>query len=208
MTLLKGEEFFGEDLSLIIFSILFTGTIASGIWLKTKITFDRDFEEMMTDIKRERTEKELKEQEKWAGKIEIENEKLVFKYGEEQRVTIQISDIKVIGELTTDADPIATDWYLIIVRKNNEVIYFPAYAVGLHESLEQLSKKLNHDIVPKLFASINFDSNVIFSKSIDGEKLFQLEGLNPKGIWGKIKLNLGFSPITPVLRSEIIELKN
>lgn len=96
---------------------------------------------------------------------------------------------------------------MIVVKKDNEVIYLPAYAVGLQETLKQLSEILNHEIVPKLFASIKFDSNVIYPKSIDGKKLFQFQGLNPKGIWEKVKVNLGFSPITPILRNEIIELK-
>jgi hypothetical protein len=207
MLLLTGEKYFGKDYTPIVFSIFFMGTIASGIWLKTKLDFEIDFDKIMTDIKREPTEKELEEREKWAGKLEIENQDLVFKHGGDQQVKIEISDIKIIGEFTTDADPIATDWYLIIVKKNNEVIYLPAYAVGLQETLKQLSDIFNHEIVPKLFASVKFDSNVIYPKSIDGKKLFQFEGLNPKGIWEKIKVNLGFSPITPILRNEIIELK-
>ena len=204
MILLMGEKYFGKDYSPFLFSMFFTGTIASGIWLRAKIASDK----IMETIKREPTDKELKEREKWAGKLEIENQKLVFKYGENQQIKIKISDIKVIGEFTTDADPIATDWYLIIVRRDNEIIYLPAYAVGLQETLQHLSEIYNHEIVPKLFASIKFDSNVIYPKSIDGKKLFDLKGLNPKGIWERIKVNMGLSPITPILRKEIIELEN
>jgi len=204
--LAMGKKQIGVDYSSILFSIFCTATIISGIWLCMKISIDRDLEKIIENAKREPTEKELKEREKWSGKLEMKNQELVFEYGDEQQINIEISDIKVIGEFTTDADPIATDWYLIIVRKNNEVIYLPAYAVGLQETLKQLSQRLNYEIVPKLFASVKFDSNVIYPKSIDGKNLFHLKGLNPTGMWEKLKVNWGFSPITPILRNEIMEL--
>lgn len=198
-----GEVYFGKDYTPIIFSIFATGVLLSVMWLFIKVLGDRSLEK----IKREPTEKELEERENWAGKLEIEKQDLVFKYGESQQLKILISDIKVIGEFTTEPDSIATDWYLVIVQKDNEVIYLPAYAVGLQETLNQLSEIFNYKIVPKLFASVKFDSNVIFPESIDGEKLFHLRNLKPKGVLEKIKVNLGFSPITPILRNEIIEWK-
>jgi len=199
-----GDIFLRKELIAYIFSIFSTITFSTGLFLAISIYGDHEFEKI---LQREPTEKELKQQEQWAGKLEIDDQDVVFKYGEDQQIKIAISNIKVIGELTTDANPIATDWYLVIVKKNNEVIYLPVYAVGLHDILMQLSKILNHEIVPKLFASVIFDSNIIYPKSFDGKKLFHLEGLNPNGIWEKIKLKLGFSPITPILRNEIIELK-
>lgn len=204
--LINGEEYLGRDYSPIMFSIFFAGAIVTGIWLGIKILADRNLEKILDKVKNQPAENELKEREKWAGRLEILNEELIFNYGEDQKIKIKISDLKVIGEFTTEADPIATDWFLVIVKKNNEVLYLPAYAVGLQDTLTQLSKTLNHEIVPKLFASVKFDSNVIYPKSIDGEKLFHLKGLNPKGIWEKIKVNMGFNPITLILRREIVDL--
>lgn len=206
MTLVNGEKFLGKDYSSIVFSIFLTVTIIFGVWILINISVDKDLEKII-ETKRELTEEEIEEREKWAGKLEIINNEIVFNYNQKQLVNIKISDLKVIGEFTTNTDPIATDWYLIIVKKNNEVIYIPTYAVGLEDTLKQLSKTLHHEIVPKLFSSINFDSNVIYPKSITGEKLFQLSSLNPNGFWKKIKVNMGFSPITPILRNEITELK-
>lgn len=195
------------DKGALIFTLFFTGGVLLFIVVNSHFRMKKDLEKLKEKAKRKPTKRELEEREKWAGKLKVETDALIFEHGEELKVKVKISDIKVIGEFTTEADPVATDWYLIIVKNDNEVIYLPAYAVGLQESLTELSKILNYEIVPKLFASVKFDSNVIYPESIDGNKLFHLKGLNPNGIWEKIKVRMGLSPITPILRSEIIELK-
>ncbi|MEM9820614.1 MAG: hypothetical protein AAF985_06060 [Bacteroidota bacterium] len=189
------------------FALIFTGGIMLFIVISSSFRAKQDVEKLKARSKRKPTQEELEERKKWAGHLEIKEQYLVFNYREDQQIKVEIKAIKAIGELTTDADPIAIDWYLIIVKRDNEVIYFPAYAAGLQETLKQLSAILNHEIVPKLFASIKFDSNVIYPKSVDGQKLFQLEGLNPSGTWKKVKVGLGLTPITPILRNEIMELK-
>ncbi len=177
------------------------------MWLWINFWGDRELRKIIKNEDQEPTKDELKEIEKWTGRLEIVDKDLIFHYGEEQKIKIEISDIKVIGEFTTEADLIATDWYLILVKKNNEVVYLPAYAVGFQETLNQLSKILNYEIAPRLFASVKFDSNIIYPKSVDGEKLFNLKGVNSNSVWEKIKVNMGFSSITPILRNEIIQLK-
>ena len=203
----KGGKYLEEDDKIIVSSLCFAGVILTGMRLWMDISMDTKMKKPMETETRELTEAEKKEMEKWAGKLEIENEEVIFSFGEEQIVKIRISDIKAIGEFTTAADPIAIDWYLIIVNKDHDVIYIPVFAVGLQDVLEELSQNLNHEIVHKLFASIKFDSNVIYPKSVDGEKLFHLKGLNPDDIWGKLKLKIGFGSVTPILREEIVGLK-
>ena len=200
----NGEEYFDKEVLGIVFSVFATIALVLGIGLFVWIWADRSVEKRM---KRKLTEEELKEQEKWAGRLEVENKILSIYFGGNEKLDIKVSELKVIGEFTTDADPIATDWYLILVKENNEVVYLPVYAVGFQEAIKKLSEVLGEEISPKLFSSIQFDSNILFPKNLKDKKLFDFEGINPSGIWDKIKLNLGFKSITPILRKEIIEFR-
>jgi|GEM_PF-4815953 len=196
----SGDTVLGKEISSIVFSIVATGTTVLGIGLYTWIRLDINLNEKPT-------EEQLKEQEKWAGRIEVVKEQIHFFYDDNEKLIINLSEIKVIGEMTTEADPSTIDWYLVLVKINNEAIYLPAYAVGFQEALNKISQILGEQIMPKLFSSIKFDSSVIFPKSLQNETLFYFEELTPAGFWNKIKLTLGYKPITPVLKDKIVEFE-
>lgn len=208
--LLVGGEFLSDAYVPIVVSVFFTGAMLSWIKLKVKYTADRDTEQLMQKIGQQPTKEQLEGQEKWAGKLELKDKTLIFSCEGAQDLKIVLSDVKVIGEYTTIADPIMVDWldwYLVIVCKNNEIRWVPTYAVGVQETLAQLSEIFGYEVVTRLHGNLEFDSNVIYPQSMNGEKLFHVEGLETKGLWRKLKSAIGLGTVTITLREEIIELE-
>lgn len=155
------------------------------------------------------TDKQKEDNDKWSGTIELNKDDIVFKSQGKELIRLSLANIKVIGEMTTAADPMANDWYLIFVDKNNEPYYIPAYANEMESFQKQLGEKLNSIIVCRLFSSIDFDSNIIYPNEFAGQKLFDFKEEPPKNLWEKIGKFLGLGrPIIPELTEEVKKYKN
>ena len=198
----EGNEHFSDRTSQIAFSIFATVSYTLGFGLAIWIYSDWMLQNKMLN---EPTKEDLKSQEEWAGKLDVDKMYLRFFYNNSENLKIKLSDIKAIGEFTTAAELITIDWYLIIVKMNNELIYLPAYSVGFNEAIINLSEELGVEIEPKLFSSTNYDSNVLYPESLRNKKLFDFEGINPTNFIDRIKLKFGFKAIVPSLRKEIVE---
>ncbi len=149
-------------------------------------------------------DKQKEDNDKWSGTIELEKDDIVFTSTGREIIRLSLLDIKVIGEMTTTADPVANDWYLVFVDKDNEQHFIPAYANNMKSFQEQLGVKLDTEIVGTLFASVDFDSNIIYPKELAGQKLLDFKDAEPKNIWEKIGKFLGLGkPITSDLTEEI-----
>lgn len=198
------DSYLGQDYPALIGIALLTVALSIGIMVKTRIDAEGAAKKIIEKVKSGFTESELKEQESYAGKVSFEGNDIIYTWGKNERLEIGLDDLSVVGEVTTDADPFAIDWYLIFVNKNEEVIFLPAYARGLKDMLEQLSLSLNIEIIPKLCASTNFNSNILYPVKMKGQPLFDFVGLEPATFWQKIKLRLGLGQVTPTLCPAVI----
>jgi hypothetical protein len=157
----------------------------------------------------EMTETEKEDNDKWSGTIVLEKDDIVFKWQNIDQKRFSLNDIKVIGEMTSQADPIAIDWYIVFVDKNNEQYYVPAYANEMQNFLKQLGNRLEIEFIGTLYSSIDFASNVIYPKELAGKKFLEFKDDEPKNFWEKIGKFLGFGkPIVAELTKEIKEYKN
>ena len=62
----------------------------------------------MTDL-----EKQKEDNDKWSGTIELDDKFVIFKSKGKEISKFLMSDIKIIGEMTTQDGPCANDWDII-----------------------------------------------------------------------------------------------
>lgn len=154
----------------------------------------------------ELTDKQKENNDRWSGTISLDNEHIVFKSEGKELIKLLLTNVKVIGEMTTVADPMANDWYFIFVDKNNQEHYVPAYANNMETFQKQISERLGIEIYGRLFSSIDFDSNILYPNELLGKKLFDIIETNPKNSWEKILKFLGLGNPKSVELTE--EVKN
>ena len=64
-------------------------------------------------------------------------------------------------------------------------------------------------IVGTLFSSIDFASNIIYPKELEGHKLLEFENDTPKNFWERLSILLGFGrSIIAKLTKEVGRYKN
>jgi hypothetical protein len=109
---------------------------------------------------------------KYSGTISLIENEIVFSSQETELVRFNISEIRIIAEMTSDADPIKNDWHLVFVNNTTEY-YIPAYANNMQDFLKELSGKLQFQIIMTLFASIELNSNILYPNELVGHKLLE-----------------------------------
>ncbi len=187
---------FIEILQTCIFSICLVISFNSGFSLYFEYTTDRELRKQPSG----ETSNEFKNH---SGKIEIIENQLVFYYSPDDKNTVDLKTVKVIGEMTTEADPVMIDWYLVLVDTSNEEHYLPAYATGFDSALSQLSEYFQSDMTPKLASSIHFKSNILYPTLLAGQDLLEFDGLSSKNFWTNLKIKAGIQPVTSRLKKEI-----
>lgn len=105
----------------------------------------------------------------------INNETIRISIGSEFQV-LKISDIKIIGEITTSDGPYSDDWFLVFIINKETWYQISMYAENMQDSLQELSRILNAEIVGTLFYSTDWKTNVIYPKEFQGKELFLTEG--------------------------------
>lgn len=157
----------------------------------------------------EMTDKQKEGNDKWSGTVKLEIDEIVFTHKGKELLRFPLSEIKVIGEMTTIADPMANDWYFVFVTKDNKEYFMPAYANNMESFQKQLGDKLETYIIGTLFASVVINSNIIYPKVLAGQKLFEFNNVEPKNVWEKIERLLGFGKrITSELTEEVKKYNN
>ena len=149
-------------------------------------------------------EKQKNDNDERSGTIELDDKFIIFKSQGAEIYKFLLGDIKIIGEMTTQADAFANDWNIIFIGKDGTQYYVPAYANNMDDFLKELGTKLNTTIIGSLSWSVDFNSNVIFPENLAGQKLLDFTDDEPKNIWEKFLKFMGFGkPITSDLTNEI-----
>lgn len=96
---------------------------------------------------------------------------------------LPVSEIKVIGEYTNQNGPFADDYFFVFVTATtwHEASF---YAHGCDTFLKKLGTALNQEIDCTLFASADFNSNILWPPSISGEEMFEFRREGWKGKLG------------------------
>lgn len=116
----------------------------------------------------------LLESSKYAIKI-VDDNCIRISFGSEFQI-LKISDIKIIGELTTSGGPISDDWFLVFVMNKETWYQISMYSENIKEVLKELSQLLKAEIFGTLFYSTSWKTNVIYPKDAQGKELFLSEG--------------------------------
>lgn len=144
-------------------------------------------------------ERNIAEKEKGSGKAFIKEEKIYWVHQEKIIITISISEIKIIGEYTVEANPVADDWFIVFVLAENEISQIPANASGVEDVLKQLSERFGTTISIGLFYSSRLNSRIIWPKKIEGLQLYKAEPMPAKNFLGKLWIWLKIAPMALVL---------
>ena len=91
------------------------------------------------------TEKERQDNDRWSGSVLLEDDSIIFKSKDVELKRFLLSNIKVIGEMTSQADPLTNDWMFVFVDINNNQYHIPAYANNMDEFLKLVGQRLGSD---------------------------------------------------------------
>ena len=110
-----------------------------------------------------------------SGEIEIENDKIIWKYENENIVEINFDEIFMIGEYTIDS--MSDDWFIVFVGKNGSWKRISMFANNTNELLNFLSEKFSVEVgQTQLANSTKWNSVISYPKLLRGKKLFRLAG--------------------------------
>lgn len=103
----------------------------------------------------------------------LEN-KITYPSNDEYLWSIELDNLKLIGEYTTELG-YDFDNYFFLFGSTNNVIYQVSSLFINHDIFwTELSKKINAEVGPTLFASTNWKSKIMFPKSLEGRELFEV----------------------------------
>jgi hypothetical protein len=130
--------------------------------------------------------------------------------------SVEIGDILLIAEYTTNEGPFCDDYFLVFLTKHY-IYQCSFYAEGTNTIIEKLSKIFNRQLQPRLCNFTDWKSSVIWPIQFEGNEYFEFNEVVPNSNLSKIrKLVLGSQleykiaqPIRKFLestRSELVDL--
>lgn len=136
------------------------------------------------------------ERENTFGKISFKEKVIEWQNIARGSVSIELDNVVVIGEYTTDSGLFADDWSLVFVLKNGNWEEVSVYAEGFQELTSYLAKLYNIDFSKPFFAnSTKYKTFVRYPISLEGKKLFVLTPPNsykpPRTFFQSMKVALG-----------------
>ena len=108
----------------------------------------------------------------------------------EQRWSIEIADIILIAEYTTDEGPHLDDYFLVFVTVENGIPFFSKctfYAEGRDEVFECLLKTFDMPVEFKLCSSTAWASSVLWPRDLAGNEYFKFSKVRPSDLGSKIR---------------------
>ena len=138
------------------------------------------------------------------GKVYIENNTLFWDVAEANLLKIDIDAVRVIGEYTTVHALFRNDWFIVFVLDHEKSFQISAYAQGMNEVLDKLSKSLNSSIKVQLALCTDFKSNVIWPQDLSGQELYELKIIESRSLFDRLRARLGFGdPVELVFRDSV-----
>jgi hypothetical protein len=106
------------------------------------------------------------------NKLTIKGNKVVYELDPQNMWTLDIDKIKLIGEYTTSAGPLADDWFFVFADTCDQWWQAPSPSVDHKQFWKQLGQILNCELTPELVGSTNWATRVIYPKHLNGKELF------------------------------------
>src|SRR5262245_501310 len=109
-----------------------------------------------------------------SGRIWLDNGVIHYEAPSGELWSLSASELKVVGEYTTDNGPFVDDYYLVFITSAEEGWYeLSMYANGITEFLVQLAELLDGaDLTSQLANSAVFASRILWPLSSRGKQLF------------------------------------
>jgi hypothetical protein len=148
------------------------------------------------------TYKKTIEKEEKYGRIKLNGEKVIEVVGGLNPLKIDVDKIKVIGEFTTADGPYADDWFLTFITQK-DWIEIPMYTNGMTNFLTDLGKILKADLNAKLTNSADWKTRIMFPNEFKEKELYEIENVEPKTFWEKIKKRIGMQDSVRVFSTEL-----
>ena len=115
------------------------------------------------------------ERENSSGTVSFKGKLINWRKTDGYNVTINLGQVAVIGEYTTDRGPFADDWFLVFVFKGGEWEKVSVYAEGFQELVQFLSQRFNIDFaIPFLTNGTEWKSFVRYPQNLEAKELFRL----------------------------------
>lgn len=118
---------------------------------------------------------------------------------------INVFDIKAIGEFTTADGPFIDDWFLTFITQK-DWIEIPMYTDGMTEFLTDLGNLLNSNLSAKLTNTTDWKTRVMYPIYFKEKELYELENIEPKTFWERVKKRIGIQDTVRVLSTELKQL--
>ncbi len=151
------------------------------------------------------TYKETIEKEEKYGKIKLIDKQTVEIVGGINPLKINVFDIKAIGEFTTADGPFIDDWFLTFITQT-DWIEIPMYTDGMTEFLTDLGNLLNSNLSAKLTNTTDWKTRVMYPIYFKEKELYELENIEPKTFWERVKKRIGIQDTVRVLSTELKQL--
>jgi hypothetical protein len=116
--------------------------------------------------------------------------------GSETIWSIDINDIILVAEYTTDEGPYLDDYFIVFVDDEGGRAYVRScsiYSEGLDNALELLETNLGMQVKPQLVRSTHWDSRVLWPPNLNGNDYFQFKVVAAAGFGQKLR-NAAFGP--------------
>lgn len=105
---------------------------------------------------------------------------LVSEYG------VDVANIAIIAELTTEEGPMLDDHFLVMVLKDGSVVEIPFEKARTGIVFQELKVKLDLNITSILANRTTFESYIIYPEELKGLNLFFFKEVR-ESLWKKIK---------------------
>ena len=131
-----------------------------------------------------------------SGQLKILGNDIIYNSQSYGQWTLPLSDVKAIGEYTSDQGPGVDDWFIIFFLKDGSWYEASYYCENISAFKLEIKNKLNIDeVCSDLGGSTDYDSYLIWPKALKGEKAFIFETFYPSWwrklfFWPSIKFNL------------------
>lgn len=126
------------------------------------------------------------------GHIELREDKVLRTLGGQTTFSIPVTEIKVIGEFTTNNGPYLDDWFLTIITAT-DWYEIPLDVIGTYQLLTDLGQKLGTAMSFQLTNSTEWKTRIMFPDNFKDKELYQIVSIAPMTILEKAKKIIGIS---------------
>ncbi|MCP3915899.1 MAG: hypothetical protein GY711_10125 [bacterium] len=101
----------------------------------------------------------------------LDGKRLRYEHQGAERWWLDLDDLKIVGECTTDLGPVAEDWFLVFVA-GDPPEFLEAPVSSLREVIPALAGTLGKEPWPGLIGETGYASRVLWPPELEGEELF------------------------------------